>query len=267
MSLPPLLVRTLVSSWLGLAALCGRAPAAPATVSLAAASDLVFCLEELNREFTNTHPVVTLKTSTGSSGNFFAQIKNGAPFDVFLSADLSYPKELIKAGAAEEGSLFQYAVGRIVLWTVKTNLSLTNGLIVLREAAVKRIAIANPEHAPYGRAARSALQHTSLWDAVQPRLVLGENISQTAQFVQTGNADAGIVALSLVLSPKLKNVGRWIEVPPDTYPPLEQAAVLTRRGKDNAAAHDYLKFLQSAKAREIFDRYGFRLPQGKRPAH
>jgi molybdate transport system substrate-binding protein len=235
-------------------------------VSIAAASDLVFCLEELNREFTNSHPGATLKTSSGSSGNFFAQIQNGAPFDVFLSADMSYPKELIKAGAAEESTLFRYAVGRLALWTVKTNLALTNGLLALRDPAVRRIAIANPEHAPYGRAARDALRHAGLWEALQPRLVLGENISQTAQFVQTGNADAGIVALSLVLSPRLANVGRWVQVPPDTYPPLEQGAVLTRRGKDNKAAQAYLKFLQSGLGREIFDRYGFRLPSGKEPA-
>ena len=232
-------------------------------MAIAAASDLVFCLEELNRQFTNSHPGVTLKTSIGSSGNFFAQIKNGAPFDLFLSADMSYPKELIKAGAAEESSLFQYAIGRLALWTMNTNLALTNGLRVLRDPAVKRVAIANPEHAPYGRAAREALRHTGLWDGLQSKLVLGDNISQTAQFVQSGNADAGIVALSLVLSPKLTNVGRWVHVPSDTHPPLEQGAVLTRRGKDNTAARDYLKFLQSGKAREIFDRYGFRLPTGR----
>ena len=226
----------------------------------------MFCLEELNRQFTNSHPAVTLRTSTGSSGNFFAQIRNGAPFDLFLSADMSYPKELIKAGAAEQSSLFQYAVGRLALWTVNTNLALTNGLLALRDPTVKHIAIANPEHAPYGRAAREALRHAGLWDTLQPRLVLGENISQAAQFVQTGNADAGIVALSLVLSPRLTNVGRWVEVPPNTYPPLEQGAVLTRRGKDNSAASAYLKFLQSGQAREIFDRYGFRLPSGKEPA-
>jgi len=241
-------------------------PGRSTEVSIAAASDLVFCLEDLNRQFTNSHPEVTLKTSTGSSGNFFAQIKNGAPFDLFLSADMSYPRELIKAGAAEEASLFQYAIGRLALWTVNTNLALTSGLLALRDPAVKRVAIANPEHAPYGRAARDALRHAGLWEAIQPRLVLGDNISQTAQFVQTGNADAGIVALSLVLSPRLANVGRWVEVPPNTYPPLEQGAVLTRRGKDNSAARTYLKFLQSGRAREIFDRYGFRLPSSGKEA-
>ena len=236
------------------------------SISIAAASDLVFCLEELNRQFTNLHPEVTLKTSTGSSGNFFAQIQNGAPFDVFLSADMNYPRELIKAGAAEESSLYQYAIGRLALWTANTNLALTNGLLALRNPAIKRIAIANPEHAPYGRAAREALRHANLWDAVEPRLVLGDNISQTAQFVQSGNADAGIVALSLVLSPKLAKVGRWVPVPSEAHSPLEQGAVVTRHGKDNPAARTYLKFLQSGQAREIFDRYGFRLPTGKEPA-
>jgi len=235
------------------------------TVRLAAASDLVFCLEELTREFTHGHPEMEIKTSTGSSGNFFAQIKNGAPFDVFLSADMSYPRELVKAGMAEESTLLEYAIGRIVLWTTRTNLSLTNGLLCLKDASVKRVAIANPDHAPYGRAARAALQHVGLWESIQPRLVLGENISQTLQFVQTGNADAGIVALSLVMSPKMAKTGRYVEVPAEMYPPLQQGAVLTRQGRDNAAARAYLKFLQTAKAREIFDRHGFQLPKHKEP--
>lgn len=252
-------VRTLVVL-LWLASALSMSAAAPATVTIAAASDLVFCLDDLSHGYTNAHPDVTVKTSTGSSGNLFAQIKNGAPFDVFLSADLEYPAELIKAGTADPSSLFQYAAGRLALWTLRTNLALTNGLLALRDASVKRIAIANPAHAPYGRAARAALQHAGMWDVVQPRLVLGDNISQAAQFVQTGNADAGIIALPLVLSPNLKGVGRWIEVPPATYPQLAQGALLTRRGQDNPAARDYLKFLQSAKAREIFDRHGFRLP-------
>lgn len=247
---------------LALAATAGGGRAAE-SVSIAAASDLVFCLEELGRAFTNAHPTVTLKTSTGASGNFFAQIKNGVPFDVFLSADMNYPRELIKAGAAEEGTLMQYAVGHLVLWTTRTNVSVTNGLASLRYPAIKRIAIANPEHAPYGRAARAALQHAGLWDALQPRLVLGENIAQTAQFVQSGNADAGIVGLSLVSSPRLKNVGRWIAVPPESHPPLEQGAVLTARAKGNAAAREFLKFLGTKHAREIFDAYGFRLPADK----
>lgn len=240
--------------------------AASPVVHVAAASDLVFCMEDLNHQFTNANPHVSVKTSVGSSGSFFSQIRNGAPFDVFLSADMGYPEDLIKAGAADETSLFQYAVGGLALWTVKTNLALTNGLLALRDPAAKRIAIANPEHAPYGRAARAALHHAGIWDAVQPRLVFGENISQTAQFVQLGHADAGIVSLSLVMSPKLTNTGRWIEIAPESYPPLKQGGVLTRRGMKNQSARDYLKTLQSARAREIFDRHGLRLPPAQKPA-
>ncbi|MEY2408672.1 MAG: molybdate transport system substrate-binding protein [Verrucomicrobiota bacterium] len=259
-------IRAATICCVGQLAFCAIVTAAPTTVGIAAASDLVFCLDDLNRQFTNAHPGVTLKTSTGSSGNFFAQIQNGAPFDVFLSADMNYPRDLIKAGFAEGSTLVQYATGRIVLWTVRTNLALTNGLLALTDPSVKRVAIANPAHAPYGRAARAALQHAGLWDSIQPRLVLGENISQAMQFVHTGNADAGIVALSLVMSAKSSHQGRYVEVPANTYPPLEQGAVLTRHGADNAAARDYLKFLQTAGAREIFDRHGFRLPRSREPA-
>ena len=140
----------------------------------------------------------------------------------------------------------------------------TKGLEVLRDPGiVKKFALANPDHAPYGRAGKEALQHDKLWDAVQSRLVLGENIAQTAQFVQTGSADAGIVALSLVLSPKLAKVGKWQEIPADDYAKLEQAAVLTKAGAGNPLAREYLDFLRSPEARAIFDRYGFRLPEKK----
>lgn len=245
---------------LGLA-FAAAAPAVRASsLSLAAASDLVYCLEELNAAFAKAHPDIAIKTSTGSSGNFFAQIKNGAPFDLFLSADLVYPRELIKAGLADGASLTPYAVGRIVVWTAKDGVDVSAGLAALAGPAVRRVAIANPDHAPYGRAAQGALESAKLWDAVQAKLVHGENISQTAQFVETGNADAGIVALSLVLSPKLKKKGRWVVVPEKLYPPLEQGAVLTAKGADNPAARSYLEFLRSAAAREIFDRFGFRLP-------
>lgn len=231
------------------------------TLSLAAASDLVYCLEELNAEFQKAHPNVTLQAAIGSSGNFFAQIKTGAPFDVFLSADVSYPRELIKAGLADSSSLTLYAIGRIVLWTTRPELEVTKGLPILLEARVRKFAIANPAHAPYGKAAQSALEHYNLWRAVQTKIVFGENIAQAAQFIATGNADAGIVALALVLSPKLKPVGSFFEIPEADYPRLEQAVILTNKGKANPAAHAYLHFLQSEKARAIFDRYGFRLPK------
>jgi len=252
--------------WLGVLAVAALVPGrveAAETLSIAAAADLVYCLEPLNKAFREAHPGIDVKVATGSSGNFFAQIKNGGPFDVFLSADVSYPQELIKAGLAEEKSLTPYALGRIVVWTVKKDVDVSKGLAALAAPEVKKVAIANPDHAPYGRAAKEALEHAKLWDAMKDKLVLGENIAQTAQFIQTGNADAGIVALSLVLSPNLADAGHWAEVPVESYPPLEQAAVVTKNGSANPAAAIYLEFLRSPEARKIFDQFGFRLPPAK----
>lgn len=231
------------------------------TVSVAAAADLVYCLEDLNAAFDKTHPDVELKSSTGASGNFFAQIKNGAPFDVFLSADVNYPKELIKAGLADEKSLQMYAIGHLVVWTTLDKVDVSKGVESLAAPGLGKVAIANPEHAPYGRAAKAAIEHAKLWDTLKDKIVYGENIAKTAQFVETGNADAGIVALSLVLSPKLTKKGKWVEVPESDYPRLEQAAVLTKKGAENPMAAKYLEFLRSPEARAVFDRYGFRLPQ------
>ncbi|MEI9960048.1 MAG: molybdate ABC transporter substrate-binding protein [Limisphaerales bacterium] len=201
------------------------------------------------------------RSARGSSGNFFAQIQRGAPFDVFLSADASYPQKLIESKTADAASLTPYAVGRLVLWTMNTNLLVTDGLNVLTNVSVRKIAIASPEHAPYGRAAKAALESVKLWEPLQPKIVLGENIAQTAQFVQTGNADAGLIALSLVSAPKLKNVGRWWLVPETLHPRLEQAAVLTMQGAENPDARAYLEFLRSPAARKVFDQFGFRLPE------
>jgi molybdate transport system substrate-binding protein len=239
-----------------------RAQSAPGqTLQIAAAADLVFCLDALNHEFKEAHPEADFKVSSGSSGNFFAQIENGAPFDVFLSADMTYPRDLVKAGFAEEKTLTPYALGRIVLWTTSPSVNLEGGLESLRAADIKKIAIANPDHAPYGRAAKEALEHAKLWDAVQGKLVIGENIAQTAQFVQTGNVDAGIVALSLVLAPVNKGVGKYVEIPEAFHAPLEQGLVLTRHGKDNPLAAEYREFLRSKAARITFDACGFRLPE------
>lgn len=231
------------------------------TVAVAAASDLIYCMEELNAEFQKTNPHAVLKVSFGSSGNFFAQIQHGAPFHIFLSADMKYPRELIKAGLADSSSLTMYAIGYIVLWTIKPGIYVTAGLQIVRGDQVKKLALANPEHAPYGRAAKAALEHENLWESVQKKIVLGENIAQTAQFVQTGNVDAGIVALSLALSPKLARLGKFYEIPETSHPRLEQGAVLTNMGKGNPLARTYLDFLRSAPARAIFNRYGFRLPE------
>ncbi len=233
-------------------------------VALAAASDLVFCLPALQAEFAKIEPHVALRVTTGSSGNFFAQITNGAPFDVFLSADLSYPRALIAAGAAEEQSLTLYGVGRLVLWTTRTDLDPATDLAAfVRNPLVTKLALANPTHAPYGRAAREALTTLGVWADAEPKVVLGDNIAQTAQFVETGHADAGIIALSLVLGAPSRESGRgrWAEIPTKLHAPLEQGAVLTTRGAANPAALRYLAFLRTPAARAVFERYGFRLPQ------
>ncbi|HWB61589.1 MAG TPA: molybdate ABC transporter substrate-binding protein [Chthoniobacteraceae bacterium] len=248
----------------GIVAFCmAAAPSARAAdeISIAAAADLAKCMQELNAAFQKDHPGANVKVSTGSSGNFFEQIKNGAPFDIFLSADIGYPKQLADAGLADKQSITVYAHGRIALWTTSDKIDVSKGLDILKDMQlIKKIAIANPDHAPYGRAAKAALEHYGLWVAVKDRLVIGENISQTAQFVQSGNADAGIVALSLIIDPKSgKAPPHTYVIPVDSYPPLEQAAVLTSAGSRNPLAKSYLEFLRSDAARKIFDRYGFLL--------
>lgn len=243
----------------------GVVPVRAESLAVAAAADLTYCLDDLNAAFKKTHADADIKVSSGSSGNFATQIKNGAPFEVFMSADIGYPRDLIKAGMADEKSLTIYAQGRLVLWTTRPEtVDVTKGLEILsKDEPVKKLAVANPDHAPYGRAAKQALEHDKLWETVQPRIVMGENIAQTAQFVATGNADAGIVALSLVVAGKLSKVGKWQEIPADKYAPLEQAVVLTKQGVINPLAKAYLDFLRTPEARAIFDRYGFRLPEKK----
>ncbi|MDR3418708.1 MAG: molybdate ABC transporter substrate-binding protein [Nevskia sp.] len=248
-----------------LAIICGvlalGAAHAADRITVAAAADLALCLQDLDAAFQRQHPGAEIRAVTGSSGNFFAQIRNGAPFDVFLSADLSYPKQLAEAGLADPDSLTLYAVGHLVLWSTNPAVDVSRGLAVLDSAAVRKFAIANPDVAPYGRAARSALERAGLWQRLQPKLVTGENIAQTAQFVQTGNVDAGIVALSLVLAPAAAGSGKYFRIPQDQYPRLDQAAIVTAQGRGNALAAVYLAFLRSPEARAVFDRYGFLLPE------
>jgi molybdate transport system substrate-binding protein len=242
-----------------LSLLCLLPAARAETLHIAAASDLVYCLDALDKAFVAAHPDADLKVAVGSSGNFFAQIQQGAPFDVYLSADMKYPQALIDAGLAEKDSLTLYAVGRLALWTRNEKLTL-NSLSVLQRPEVRRIAIANPEHAPYGRAARTALEKAGLWKGVEKKIVLGENIAQTAQFVDTGNADIGVVAWSLLKAPQMEGRGRHYLLPLDSFPRLQQGAVLTRKGSRSALAQRYIEFLRSPAARAIFDRYGFLLP-------
>jgi molybdate transport system substrate-binding protein len=228
-------------------------------ITVAAAADLTYCLPEINAAFQKANPSATVKTSFGSSGNLVAEIRNGAPFDVFLSADISYPQALAKDGLSTPPIV--YAQGRLVLWTMNPKFDLSKGLAALNDPSITHIALANPDHAPYGRAAKAALQHEHLWDALSPKFVFGENIAQTAQFVQTGNAEAGFVAKSLTLAPAVAGKGSFFEVPASDYPPINQAAALTKAGESKPAAVAYLAFLQSDDARKILEHFGFRLPK------
>lgn len=203
-----------------LGAACGT-PVQAGEITIAAASDLNFAFKEIVADF-EKKTGNTVKLSLGSSGNFFAQLSNGAPFDLFFSADIGYPKKLEEAGLAEPGTLHMYAVGRLVVWVPKGSPIDVGalGIKALQHPSVKKIAIANPRHAPYGRAAVVAMEYYKVHDAVKDKLVLGENISQTAQFVQTGGADVGIIALSLAVAPAMKEAGTLWEVPLEAYPRL-----------------------------------------------
>src|SRR5438874_4221365 len=220
-------------------------PAQAAEITIAAASDLNFAFKEIVAEF-EKKTGNTVKLSLGSSGNFFAQISNGAPFDVFFSADIGYPQKLEQAGLAVPGTLYLYAVGRIVLWVPKGSPIDVRalGIEALQHPSVKKIAIANPKHAPYGRAAVAAMKHYTLYEQVKDKLVLGENISQTAQFVQTGGADIGIIALSLAVASAIRETGTFWEVPQEAYPRLEQGAVVLKIAKDLKTARAFLDYVK-----------------------
>jgi molybdate transport system substrate-binding protein len=231
--------------------------AAAQEVSVAAAADLQFAMQELAAQFQHDTGI-RVNATYGSSGNFTQQIQNGAPFDMFFSANLEYPKQLDAAGLIVPGSLYQYARGKIVLWVPNNSkLDIGSGLKSLLDPSVQKLAIANPEHAPYGKAAVSALQQEKLYDAVKPRLVLGENIAQTATFVVSGAADAGIIALSLALSPNMKDKGRYFEIPASDYPPINQACVILKSSKNQAEDGRFLDFLKTADAAKILSRFGF----------
>jgi len=229
------------------------------SVRVAAAADLNAALGELIGRFSASH-AIDVSATYGSSGTFFAQLMNGAPFDVFLSADVEYPRRLAERGLVLDGE-FPYAVGRIVLWVPSTStLDVKGGLGALSDPAVTRIAVANPEHAPYGRAAVAALKSAGVYEAVKTRLVFGENVGQALQFAQSGAADVGLLALSLVLAPALKDRGRWFEIPPDSYPKIEQAGAILRSAADASAARAFRAYLLGPEGRSILQQYGFSLP-------
>lgn len=239
-------------------------PAVAEEILVAAASDLSFVFPELAARF-EKETGHKLKLSFGSSGNLFSQIANGAPFDLFFSADVDYPRRLEAAGRAEPGTFYPYANGRIVLWVSNgSRLDLSRGLRVLLDPAIRKIAIANPRHAPYGRAAVAALQFEKIYEQVEPKLVFGENISQAAQFVESGNADVGILALSLAVAPAMRSKGRYFEIPQNAHPPIEQAAVILKSSQRKQAALQFLQFLKKPETISLLQEYGFSVAESRK---
>ncbi|MGH9577387.1 MAG: molybdate ABC transporter substrate-binding protein [Terriglobales bacterium] len=230
---------------------------------MAAAADVTFAFKEVAAGF-EKKTGHTLRVTSGSSGNFFAQIRNGAPFDVFFSADAEYPRTLEAEGLTQPGSLYVYAIGRIVVWAPRGSLDFTKeGMRALLAPSIRKIAIANPRHAPYGRAAVAALKHFGIYEQVESRLVFGENVAQAAQFVESGNAQAGIIALSLASAPQMSGRGEQWLIPEESHPRLEQAAVVLRAARSPKTARALLDYLRGPEGQAILKRYGFQLPEAK----
>lgn len=242
---------------------CERAappPGPPArTLVVAAASDLKFAFDQIALAFVARNPDVDIQTTYGASGTLTAQIESGAPFDLFLSADTAYPQRLIDKDKAAADSLLIYATGHIVIWARSDSGSdpAANGEKSLLASSIKKIAIANPTHAPYGRAAEAALKKLGVYEAIKPKLVLGENIAQAAQFVESGNADIGIISQSIALAPPMRGKGRSWLFPADAYPPIHQAAVIPVKSRSPAEAKKLRDFLVSKEAEDILAKFGF----------
>ena len=246
---------------IGILAGTGAAPAAELTV--AAAADLKFALDDLVARFQTNQPSVNVKVTYGSSGNFYAQLRNKAPFDLFFSADIAYPRKLAEAGLALDMNVFLYAVGRIVVWVPKQSALDVGrlGIQALLAPSVKKIAVAKPQHAPYGRAAVAAMKSLGVFEQAEPKLVYGENIAQAAQFVQSGAADIGIIALSLAIAPQMSDAGRHWEIPLESYPRMEQGGIIVNGTKETRAACAFRDFVLGQRGREVLKRYGFFLPE------
>ena len=215
------------------------------TLHIAAAADLEPVFLPVIAQFT-AQTGVCVEASYKSSATLAAAIINGAPFDLFLAADLSFPQRVVAAGLAEESAPIPYARGTLVLWTRNDSRYHQLSMDSLRDPALKSVAIANPEHAPYGRAAKAALEHLGLYDPVKSKLVIAENIAQTAQYAESGNAELGFISLTSALTPQLKSAGHYIEVPREAYPPILQGAIAIKNSQNARAAHQFLDFLASA---------------------
>lgn len=235
-------------------------PSTAGEVSITAASDLQYAMKDITAAFEAKYPADRVKVVFGSSGKAFAQIENGAPYDMYFSADIEYPQKLRRSGAAISDPR-PYANGRIVLWaTKKSGIDVSKGMDALSDPRVKKIAIANPLHAPYGRIAKEVLERHGMYERIKNKLVLGENIQQTAQFIQSGAADIGFVAYSLALAPLLTREGSYFLIPTSDHKEIVQGYVLLKPAARNATAALFATFIASPAARAIFRKYGFTLP-------
>lgn len=248
--------------WIAAAGEAAKPEAQAKTLTIAAAASMKFALDEIVPAFEKKNPGISVKVSTGASGTLVTQISQGAPFDIFLSADTKYPQEVIKAGKAAGDSAFTYAVGSIIIWTLKDSpIDIEKlGIQSLTQEGVKKIAIANPDHAPYGKAAIAAMKQLGVYEAVSNKVVMGENIAQALQFTESGNAEVGIFAFSLVTTAKTKDKGKYWVVPATAFPKIEQAGVILSGSKNLEAALEFKKFLLGADGREILKKHGFALP-------
>jgi molybdate transport system substrate-binding protein len=227
-------------------------------ITVAGAANVQFTLEDLKAEFTK-ETGVDVKTVIGSSGKLTSQVENGAPFDVFLSADMKYPSKLYKDGFSSKAPKV-YAYGVLVLWTMK-NMDLSKGVNVLNDAGIGKIALADPDTAPYGRQAVNALKFYKLYAPLQNKLVLGESIAQANQFITTGAADIGFTAKSVVMAPNMKDKGKWAQVDPQSYDAIAQGVIVLKYGEAHHAkeAKEFYDFLFSSAAKDIFKKYGYKL--------
>lgn len=246
-----------LARWCALLLFVGFITASAQELRVAAASDLTAALPAITQQFErDAHCKIV--ASFGSSGNFYQQLQNGAPFDVFLSADSQYPQKLQDAGLTASKTLTHYALGKLVLWAASNSrIDLSPGVKALLEPAVKKIAMANPQHAPYGKAALAALKTEGVYDQVSSKIVLGENVAQAALFAQSGNVDVGLLPLSLALNPTMKSAGRYIEIPASDYPPIEHAAVVMKSSKNVELAARFVRFLSTPAAQATLKQFGF----------
>jgi molybdate transport system substrate-binding protein len=235
-------------------------PSIAQELTVAAAADLHETMSEIGSHF-QSQSGIRVKVIYGSSEDFYQQILNGAPFDMFLSANADYPRKIASAGLARPDSYYEYARGKLVLITrANSTLDVQQGLKLLLNPAVNKISIADPNHAPYGQAAVAALKTENLYEIVSPKIVRGENVSQAASFVLSGAAEVGIVAFSLIASPENSSQVRYREIPAGDYPPIQQACIVLRSAKNQKSAMQFESYLRGAEAKEILRRYGFTVP-------